>query len=415
MMMDRRTFLFSSASVATAPGVGLQAETAPAPAIPAPMAFADWRDAFARRAVERGFTDSLVQAQLAGLEADPRVTALDGRQPEFSKPIGDYLAGAAGPARVRDARARREGAAAWLDPISARAGVPAEILVAVWGIESSFGQIQGDMDVVRSLATLAAQGRRRAWAESQLLACLRIIASGEAGRAQLKGSWAGAMGQTQFTPEDYLAYAVDADGDGRRDIWSSQRDALGSTGNFLAKKASWRPGVSWQREVLLPDGFDYGVTEGPSLPPADWSARGVRTADGAGFRAADAASPAQLIVPQGWMGPAFLTFPNHKAIRAYNNSVSYALAVGLLADGIAGAGPLARAWPKDQPISLADRIAAQEALTRLGYDPGAVDGVLGTGTRRAARLWQAARGLPADGYLSYALVQRLKADGPGAV
>jgi hypothetical protein len=218
------------------------------------------------------------------------------------------------------------------------------------------------------------------------------------------------MGHTQFIPETYLSRAVDGDGDGRRDIWNSEADALHSAANLLAQ-AGWRRGGSWAVEVRLPpSGFDYSVTETAALRPADWAARGVRRADGGSWGPVDAESEARLLLPAGARGPAFLAFPNHMAIRAYNNSVSYALAVGLIADGLRGTGPLRTSWPEEQPLSLTDRRAVQAALTQLGYDVGAIDGVIGAGTRAAVRAWQKARGRPADGYVDAATVAALKAE-----
>lgn len=370
--------------------------------------FDAWLPGFVDKAVAAGWPRERVTGELASLAPDPRVVAADRRQPELSRPIGDYVAGVISAARIERARGYRAQHAGVLDDVAARTGAPAEILLSIWAIESNFGAVQGGFDVVRSLATLAAEGRRRAWAEQQLLAALRIVFSGEAPRERLKGSWAGAMGQTQFTPEDYLAWAVDQDGDGRRDIWGSPADALGSTGSFLARKAAWRRGQGWAREVILPDGFDYGLAEAPFRPGPAWTAMGVRPADGQGWAAAEADEGMGLILPAGWAGPAFLILPNHMAIRAYNNSTSYALAVGLLADRIAGRPGLAKAWPADQPLTLADRIAAQSALARLGFDVGEADGVIGLRTRAATRAWQKSRGLPADGYLTYGLIQTLK-------
>jgi membrane-bound lytic murein transglycosylase B len=404
--MDRRAFLFSTVGLVVAPE--LSTSTLPVPPGRPPDAIALWRPAFIERAVAAGWPRDRLEQELGGLTSDDRVIAADRRQPELSRPIGDYLSGAVSSARIERGRARSAEFAEPLARISQKTGVAPEIMVAVWAVESAFGQMQGDYDVVRSLATLAADGRRRQWAEEQLFAALRIIVSGEAPRERLKGSWAGAMGQTQFMPDTYLAYAVDEDGDGRRDIWGSSVDALGSTGAFLARKANWRPGQAWAREVILPTGFDYSVVEGPGEPWSAWAARGVTLANGAAFTPEEAAEPLVLIAPAGWQGPAFLVLPNHMAIRAYNNSTSYALAVGLLADRIAGRPALARAWPSDEPLTLADRIAAQEALAKLGFDPGGADGVIGTRTRAAARAWQKSRGLPADGYLSYGLIQALK-------
>jgi lytic murein transglycosylase len=275
-------------------------------------------------------------------------------------------------------------------------------------MESGFGANQGDMDVVRCLATLAAEDpRRRAWAENELEACLKIVASNAAGRVALRGSWAGAMGQTQLIPSTFLSTAISASGHGRPDIWNSSADALASAANLLVK-GGWTRGEGWATEVVLSPRFDYSLSEGPKQPPAWWAGKGARRADGRGWSAADAAAQAVLLLPAGAAGPAFLAFPNHFAIRTYNNSLAYALAVGLLADRVGGAGALVTPWPKETPLSLADRMAAQESLARLGYNPGPPDGQVGLGTRQALRAWQKERGLPADGYLTPALVARLR-------
>lgn len=240
------------------------------------------------------------------------------------------------------------------------------------------------------------------------MAALRILASGNVPRARLKGSWAGAMGQTQFLPSTYLSSAVDGDGDGRRDIWGSAPDALASAAHLLAK-GGWRRGEGWAREAVLAPGFDYSLSEGPLEVAAWWRAKGARRADGLAWSAADAQAPASLIVPSGASGPAFLLLPNHFAIRTYNNSTAYALAVGLLADRIASGGPLKAPWPHETPLSLTDRLDAQSALARLGFNPGQPDGVVGVGTRAALRAWQKTAGLTADGYLSPDMVRRLRA------
>jgi len=370
--------------------------------------FDAWRQDFVQRQRAAGWSEAFLRQHLGALTPDPRVVALDSRQPEFSKPVGDYLRGSVSEDRVSIGRSKRA-AAAWLPGVEARYGVPAEILVAIWGMESAFGASQGGMDVVRSLATLAAEGRRRGWAEGQLLAALRMLRDGDAAPGTLKGSWAGAMGQTQFMPDTFLSTAVDGDGDGRRDIWSSSPDALASAANLLAR-AGWRSGESWAVEVTLPAGFDYSLSEGPRQRPADWQALGARRADARGFSQADAGSEAQLIVPAGHRGPAFLVFPNHFVIRKYNNSTSYALGVGMLADRIAGRGGVIAAWPAEQPLSSVQRTAAQHALNRLGFAAGEPDGVVGINTRAAVRAYQRSRGLVADGYLDPDLVRRLTAD-----
>lgn len=375
--------------------------------------FDTWRDDFFRRAVAQGYPKDVLKRELSDLSPNERVISLDRRQPEVSRPTGDYVKGAVSADRIVIG-ARKRGELTFLSSLQERFGVPGEVLIAIWGMESAFGAVQGDFDVVRSVATLSADGRRRGLFEENLLACMKLIQTGEATREQLKGSWAGAMGQTQFMPADYMRTAVDADGDGKRDIWRSDHDALASAANLLAK-GGWKSGVSWQREVVLPDGFDFSVTEGPRLFPTVWEQQGVKTADGQGWAGADSISEAQLILPSGAGGPAFLALPNHFAIRRYNNSTAYALGVGLLADRIAGKAELVRAWPVEQGLASADRIGAQEALVKLGYNPGTADGVIGVNTRAALRGWQKAKGLPADGYLTVDLSKRLQAEAGIAV
>ena len=414
--MDRRVFLLLTLAGAADPGPSPLSVTAPAPPPPdtdlpvrsSNPAFDSWAADFVARSEQAGGPSAVLRREFAGLTPDPRVLALDGRQPEFSKPVSDYIKGAVTDARTASARTHMS-AVSQLPAIARQYGAPQEVLVSVWAMETGFGAIMGDFDVLRSLATLAAQGRRREWAEGQITAVIKIIATGEASRAQLKGSWAGAMGQTQFEPDTFLTTAVDGDGDGRRDIWGSPADALASAANLLAK-AGWAAGQSWQAEVILPPGFDYSLAEGEKRAPAAWAALGARRAAPEMARAGDSAAAAQLLLPTGAGGPAFLAFPNHFVIRKYNNSIAYALAVGLLADRLAGAPPLTRAWPAEIPLSLADRIAAQESLAKLGFDPGSADGLIGANTRIALRAWQKARGLPADGYLSVDLVGRLVAE-----
>ena len=374
------------------------------------MSFEVWRGQFRERALAAGLPAAVVDRELVGLTPDDRVSSLDGRQPEFSKPVGDYIRGVISNDRIAIGR-RRRADLPFLGAVEQRYGVPRDILIAVWAMESGFGAIQGDFDVVRSMATLAADGRRRGFAEDQLIAALRIIASGEFPRSRLRGSWAGAMGQTQFIPTTFLTAAVDGDGDGRRDIWGSSADALASAANLL-DAGGWTRGQTWAREVIARDGFDFSLTEGSRETPEWWEQQGLRRADGLPWPPADRQAPAQLLAPSGAQGPLFLLFANHFAIRKYNNSAAYALGIGLLADRFGGSGPLVRAWPPETPLGLADRIAAQQALARLGFDPGQPDGVVGLNTRTALRAWQKSQGLTADGYLSLDMVRRLR-NAPG--
>ncbi len=410
--MDRRLFLFTGVAGLSDPAAFLNT-VAPAPVSRSgDAAFDAWSQAFLARAMASGLPEALVREQLKDTTPDPRVLAADHKQPEFTRPVGDYIKAAASAARIAQGRIHKAEQARWLELIRSRYGVDPGILIGIWGLESGYGLDSGDYDVIRSLATLAADGRRRGWAETELSDALRVLAAGKIRRAELKGSWAGAMGQTQFEPSEYLAKCVDIDGDGRVDIWTSPPDALGSSANLL-KLAGWHAGGDWAREVRAPPGFDYSLAEGPKQPPSWWAAKGVQRADGKPWPAADAASPAQLLVPAGAAGPAFLAFPNHFVIRQYNNSVSYALAVGLIADGVEDASPLVASWPVEAPLSSDDRTGAQASLKALGYDPGPADGRIGAQTRAALRSWQAKTGRVADGHLTPDLAHSLEAQAAG--
>ena len=382
------------------------AAPAPTPQTP-PLAaydqqgFEGWKQGFLAR--KGGARRAEYARQLEGLTPDPTVVRLDRNQPEFSKPAGAYVQNAVTSVRIAQAKQRID-RVPW--SVVQRFGVPSEILVGVWAQESAFGQVQGDYDVIRSLATLAYDGRRRDWAEGQLKDALDIVVDGRRERSGLKGSWAGAMGQTQFMPDNYLRLGVDQDGDGKVDIWGDDADALASAANLLAQ-AGWKRGQSWGYEVVLPASFDYAEAEGPKHDWAYWAAKGVRLAQGGTPNGAEALEEATILLPQGANGPAFLALPNHYVIRRYNNSVSYALAIGLTADGIMGKPGLTKAWPNDPSMSRDQRIGAQRALTKLGYDTQGVDGVIGSNTRAALRRWQIATGRIADGYLTPTLADEL--------
>jgi len=408
--MNRRAFL-AVALAAVAPAA--MAEPLPSELLGAAgdPSFLDWLNGFYARELAAGWSTSLLAQLLTGLAPDPRVLAHNAAQPEFALPISDYVSRNVTAGAAAMGRRRRDGVPQ-LHAIHETYGVPGDILTAIWAMESGFGANQGDMDVVRSLATLASEDpRRRGWAEMELEACLKIIKSGAAARGQLRGSWAGAMGQTQLVPSTFLTTAVSVSGSGKPDIWTSSADALASAANLLAK-AGWRRDESWAVEVTLEHRFDAGLSEGPRQPPAWWADKGARRADDQGWSKADAAAPAELILPSGFAGPAFLVFANHFVIRTYNNSLAYALSVGLLADRIGGAGPLVAAWPHETPLSLEARMEAQTALAKLGYNPGVPDGMIGLSTRQALRAWQRDHGMPADGYLSPEVAQRLRGAQP---
>jgi len=377
------------------------AHAPPTAALPDAAGFEGWKQGFLSR--HGGARRADYERELAGLVPDPAVIRLDNNQPEFSRPAGAYVQNAVTASRIAQARQRVD-RVPW--SVVQRTGVPSEILVSIWAQESAFGQVQGDYDVIRSLATLAYDGRRRAWAEAQLKDALDIVIDGRRARSGLKGSWAGAMGQTQFMPDNYLRLGVDQDGDGKVDIWGSDADALASAANLLAR-AGWKRGQTWGYEVTLPSNFDYSLAEGPRHDWAFWSARGVRLAAGGAPTPIEGDEQATILLPQGANGPAFLALPNHYVIRAYNNSASYALAIALTADGVQGKPGLTKAWPDDAPLTRDQRIGAQSALTRLGYDTQGIDGVIGANTRAALRRWQAANGRVQDGYLTAPLADEL--------
>jgi len=379
--------------------------SAPSRAAQPALSFSAWRTTFRNEALAAGIDAATFDSAFAGITPDPTVVSADRSQPEFARPVWAYLDTAISAQRVRNGQALLDRHAATLQRIEQRYGVDREALVAVWGMESSFGQYLGDKSVIRSLATLAYEGRRPAFAHSELLAALAILQHGDVPPERLLGSWAGAMGQTQFIPSTYNRYAVDFDGDGRRDIWASSADALASTAHYL-QASGWRQGQPWGYEVRLPEGFDYAQADADIRKPlSEWRRLGVEN-----IPPAPSDEPAALLLPAGHRGPAFVVLTNFRAILKYNNSSSYALAAGLLAERFQGRGQVLGAWPRDdQPLSRTERIELQDRLAASGFDPGAADSIIGANTRKAIRAFQQSLGWPADGYPTQELLQKLKA------
>lgn len=335
----------------------------------------------------------------------PRVVELDRAQPEFTRTPWAYLDSAVSPQRIAQGQAQLAAHGTALQAAAARYGVPASIVTAIWGMESNYGSNFGTFRTVDALATLAYEGRRRAWAQTELLAALRIIDQGDIAADRMIGSWAGAMGHTQFLPSVFLAYAVDADGDGHRDIWGSVPDVTASTAHFLAR-SGWKSGEPWGAEVQLPPTFDHARAD-PAVrqTTAQWEAEGVRSIDGAPLPDLAGAS---VITPAGARGPTFLVGNNFRTILRYNNSVNYALGVALLARQIDGGGPVATPWPRDiEPLSRAQLQTLQEVLNRKGFAAGTPDGVIGPATRAGLRGYQSSLGVVADGYPTLELLQGL--------
>ena len=371
------------------------------------QSFEAWLADLRTEALAAGISAATFDLAFAGVQPNPQVSALDLDQPEFERPIWQYLDAAVSEARVTTGRERLAAQRATLERVGGRYGVEPRIIVAIWGLESGYGANVGNNDVIRSLATLAYQGRRRGTFRVFLLQALQILESGEITRDRMVGSWAGAMGQTQFMPAAYLEYAVDHDGDGRRDLWASLPDVFASTANYLSRHG-WRTGEIWGLEVALPEGFDYALAE-PTLRRSveEWQALGVRSA--AGGSLPPTAGGASVLLPAGHRGPAFMVFDNFRVILRYNNATSYALAVGHLADRIDGRPAIRAGWPRgDRPLSRDDRIDLQSRLNDLGYDTGGIDGIVGPNTRAALRAYQRDQGLPADGYPTRQILQRLR-------
>ena len=369
--------------------------------------FASWVRGFRGRALAQGIRADVFDAAFRGVRPDPEVIRRDRNQSEFTKTIWDYLDSAASDTRIRNGRdaLRRHGPL--LQAIEDRWGVEKEIVAAVWGLESAYGTFRGDMDVIQSLATLAHDSRRGRFFEGQLIAALRILQSGDVAPRAMTGSWAGAMGHTQFIPTSYLDYAVDADGDGRRDIWSDDpTDALASTAAYLSR-FGWTRGQPWGVEVRLPRGFDYAQARRDlRRAPSEWARAGVVGVDG---RAVPDYGRASVLLPAGAQGAAFLIFDNFAVLERYNTADAYVIGVGHLADRLRGAGPIRSGWPRgDRALTGPERRELQQRLTAAGFDTRGVDGKIGPLTIEAVRSYQRSLGLVPDGYASLAVLQRLR-------
>ena len=357
-------------------------------------------------ATARGITRATFDAGVAGVTPDPAVIAAMRREPEYGKPLAAYLAGLVSPGRILTGQQKYAQWADTLHAVESRFGVDGAILVSIWGIESSFGESRDHWDVFRSLATLGQARFQHPLFRNELLSALTILQQGGIPRQQFVGSWAGAMGEPQFLPSSYLAYAVAFAGSGHADIWTSAPDSLASIANYL-QKFGWQPGLPWGFEVIAPRGFDYRTSRGTFQ---EWVTRGFSRADGAAFpRAGDAI----LFFPSGAAGPAFLVTGNFVVIKQYNNSDAYALAVGQLSDRIHGLSPIRAAWPEnDFQLSRSERIALQHKLADLGYKVAEFNGHLDFDLRDNLREVERRFGMVADGYPSRALLERMGIHSP---
>jgi len=366
-----------------------------------------WITAFKPRAVAAGITPSLYDTAMGKVRFAPKVVERDRNQSEFTKTIWDYLGTAVSDQRVSNGKAALNRQKQTLEAVEARYGVPAEIITAIWGLESAYGTFRGRDPVLNSMASLAYDGRRAAFFEAQVIAALVILQNGDTSADALRGSWAGAMGHTQFMPGSFLDHAVDWTGDGKRDIWGDDpRDALASSAAYL-KENGWITGQPWGVEVRIPDGFDYILAYRDLLKsPSDWAALGVLGTQG---DAVPDHGPAAILLPAGAGGAAFMVFKNFEVLESYNTADAYVIAVGHLADRIGGAGPLKGGWPRsDRALSFSERIELQELLTAQGFDTQKIDAKIGPLTVNAVRNWQVGQGLVPDGYASPHLLELLR-------
>jgi len=374
--------------------------------------FQRWVADFWPSARAAGISRSTYERGFAGVRLDPAVLEKARYQPEFVRPLWDYVDSAVSEKRLENGKAKLHQYRVLLDALERSYGVDRHILVAIWGMESSYGEVLDNpkivKSVIQSLATLAYADRRRArFGRQQLLAALKILQRGDVSPPGLTGSWAGAMGHTQFIPTTYIAYAVDFDGDGRRNIWTSPADALASAAHYL-KKSGWVGGKTWGYEVMLPRRFNFQLADGDTtLSLGEWQKLGIRRTGGRSFpRPGDRA---ELLLPSGANGPAFLLLRNHFVIKRYNNATSYALAIGHLADRLRGGGAFTQAWPRsERPLSEAELRELQGQLARTGHYKGSIDGKIGPMSRAAIRAYQARTGLAADGYAGAMLLNRLR-------
>lgn len=369
--------------------------------------FTRWIARFRQVALRSGIAARTFDRAFRNVEYNADVVQKDRNQSEFTRQIWDYLDRAVSDTRVRNGKAALRKYRRTLDRVEAHYGVDKEIVAAIWGLESAYGSTRGDIPVIEALATLAYDGRRGPFFEQQLIAALKILQSGDVRPDRMLGSWAGAMGHTQFIPTSFLAYAVDATGDGKRDIWSDNpTDALASTAAYLAR-FGWQRGQPWGVEVQLPKGFDFALSGARNKRPVrDWLALGVRSVQG---REIPAEVVGSILLPAGARGAAFMIFQNFRVIERYNQADAYVIAVGHLADRISGGPAIQANWPREyEPLRLADIRRLQRRLTQAGFDTLGTDGIIGPNTIAAIKAYQAAVGLIPDGYPSVEILRRLR-------
>lgn len=369
--------------------------------------FQQWLGTFKKQARKANISTQTLEKAFANIHLNQRVLELDRKQPEFTRTFWQYFNSTVTDWRIEKGTELYQQYQSQLHEVTQQYGIPGRFLIAFWGMETNFGGYTGNTPIIESLATLSYDPRRSDYFQKELLAALTILDQGHIPVEQMRGSWAGAMGQCQFMPSNYLRYAVDADQSGKRDLWNSLPDVFHSMGNFL-KAMGWQPAENWGREVKLPQNFDYALADGESKKSlTEWQRLGLKLADGRALP--NEAMNAALILPYDYRGPAFLVFQNFEVIKRWNRSDNYALAVGHLADRIVGRDALSRTAPADDhALTRQEIIELQQRLRRAGIQLNNIDGIAGNNTQRALREYQISKGIPADGYPSYRMLKLLR-------
>ncbi len=358
-------------------------------------------------ALRQGVPATVADTALRGLTPDQKVLDLDSRQPEFSLTYGKYIGNSVTPDRVAKGQQKMTQYASLLGQLQSEYGVPAQYLVSFWGMETNYGTFMGDFSALRSVATLACMTKRTAFFTNEAVQGLKILANNHMTTQQMKGSWAGAIGILQFLPSTFPKYAVDRDGNGKIDIWNSMPDAFASAANFL-RGIGFKPGLPAAEEVVLPQNFPLDQADTTvEKPVKTWAQMGVKRGGNKPLPTSD--DNASIVLPAGWRGPAFILYPNFKAVMNWNRSTLYALAVSILAQQLAGGPPVMQTAPEDdQPLSHDTVVDMQTKLTKLGFYSEDTDGLLGPKTRSAVRLFQKQAGMPADGHPTNEVIARLQ-------
>ena len=374
---------------------------------PSEMEFKEWLGDFKQQALNKGISQSTLDSAFKNIKLNQKVLQSDKKQPEFTKTFFEYFDRAVSDTRINNGLKNYTEHQVLLDEVTKKYGVPGRYLIAFWGMETNYGSYTGNIPIIESLATLAYDPRRSEFFTKQLISALTILDKGHVSLKQMKGSWAGAMGQCQFMPTNYIQYAVDGDGDGKINLWDSLPDVFHSAGNFL-QQLGWQKEENWGREVTLPKGFDYVLADNKTKRAlSDWKKMGVTLADGRALPQKD--MQAKLLLASDYRGPAFLVYENFRVIKRWNNADKYAIAVGHLADRIVKRPPLSKQRPKDDKgMSRAQIKEIQSILNGFGYDTGTPDGIAGSKTRKALREFQNKHKLPADGFASIQMLDFLK-------